>query len=214
MYDFNALAMAALVISIASSLTYVAYFQLRAVSLSRRLSKTTATAALAVAAWAGGVSLIFCIALLLAAVGDYFKSYRSERSLAIAIIASGGMQVLVCIWFAAVLWRGIDAPMVAILGVFGIAGGFFVMILPHFGRRVILLLPYFVTSLALLTLGLGASPDRPYLMTGIALYLVSLILLGFELILFADRYKFLLIVGPVIWVLYYAGLVLMMIGGI
>ncbi|QIK40786.1 lysoplasmalogenase family protein [Pontivivens nitratireducens] len=213
MFEYTPLADAALAISVVSSLLYVVYYQLRAVTIQRALSKTVATGALVVAAWAGGVSLLYVGALIFAVIGDYMKSLRSERSFGFAIAATVGMQVLVCFWFAQVLWIGIEAPLVAVVGILGIFGGGFVLIWPRLGSRKSMMVPFAVTSIIMLTLGLGASPGRPELILGVILYLLSLILIGFELVFFNDRYRFLRISGPIVWMLYYSGLILMMIGG-
>lgn len=213
MYEFNAFTITALVISLISSAIYVGYFQMRAVSVSRSVSKTVATLALAVAAWVGGVSVLFCAALLLCSVADYLKSFRNDRLFFVAVMASAGMQILTCIWFVFVLWVGIEAPLVGILGVFGVSGGFFAMVWPKLKGGNLLLIPYFFCTMVLFSLGLGASPGRPILMLGLTFYLVTLLLLGFEVILFDKKYQFLRVVGPVIWVFYHKGLTLMMIGG-
>ncbi|WP_185802862.1 hypothetical protein [Pontivivens nitratireducens] len=213
MFEYTPLADAALAISVVSSLLYVVYYQLRAVTIQRALSKTVATGALVVAAWAGGVSLLYVGALILAVIGDYMKSLRTERSLGFAIAATVGMQVLLCFWFAQVLWIGIEAPLVAVVGILGIFGGGFVLIWPRLGARKSMMVSFAVTSIVMLTLGLGASPGRPELILGVIFYLLSLILIGFELVFFSDRYSFLRISGPIVWMLYYSGLILMMIGG-
>ena len=213
MFEFNTIAVGALAVSVVCSLTYVGFFQLQPVTPARAAIKTTATGALVVAALAGGVSVLFAVALGVATLGDYVKTFRSERSLMAAIALSGLMQVLTCIWFARELWVGIETPLVAILGVFGMTGGFFALVWPKLGARAAVVVPFMLTSLALFSLGLGAAPGRPLLMLGVMFYLLSLLLLGCELILFHGSYRFLRIVGPVIWVFYHAGLVLMTIGG-
>ncbi|SOH95412.1 YhhN-like protein [Monaibacterium marinum] len=213
MYEINAFTIAALVISLISSVIYVGYFQLRAVSVPRSVSKTMSILALAVAAWLGGVSELFCVGLLLCAVADCLKSLRSDRLFFVAVIASASMQLLTCIWFVFVLWVGIEAPLVGILGVFGVSGGFFAMVWPKLKGGNLLLIPYFFCTMLLFSLGLGASPGRPLLMLGLTFYLITLLLLGFEVILFNKKYRFLRVVGPIIWVFYHAGLTLMMIGG-
>lgn len=214
MSGFTPLALSALAISVISSLTYVGYFQLRAVSVPRTFSKTLATAGLAVASAVQGLPLVFTMAMALAAGADYLKSFRDDHRLNLAIGVSATMHILLCIWFGVYLWVGIKAPLAGILGFTGIAGGFFALVWPRLRPSLFMLLPYFLCCLAVFYLGLGATPGRPLLAVGLISYLLSLMLLGVELVLFHGQYRYLRIVGPIIWMLYYCGLLAMMAGAV
>ncbi len=207
------LAFIAAALSCAGSLAYVGYYQLRSVSVPRMLAKVTATAGLALTALLLERGGLLVAALAVAAVADYVKSFRTEATLMTAISFSSIFNVLLSMWFVTEHWDGLSAPFVAAGALTGIVGGYAILVWPHMGHLRGIVLPYMVTVLVAVLTGLGAGGSDPLLAVGVLAYMLSMILLGFELMLFHNEYRFLRVVGPMIWLLYYTGLALFVLGG-
>ncbi|QPH54688.1 hypothetical protein I0K15_02590 [Pontivivens ytuae] len=200
-------------LSCAGSLAYVGYYQLRSVSVPRMLAKVTATGGLALTALLLERGWLLVAALGVAALADYVKTFRTEATLMTAISLSSIFNVLLSMWFLTEHWSGLGAPFVAAGALAGIAGGYAILVWPHMGRLRGIVLPYMVTVLVAVLTGLGAGESDPLLTIGVLLYMLSVILLGFELMLFHNEYRFLRVVGPMIWLLYYSGLAFFVLGG-
>ncbi|RED13937.1 lysoplasmalogenase family protein [Pontivivens insulae] len=200
------------ILSVACSAAYVGYFQMAPVSRARLATKTGATACLAIFAFTIGSSFILVTALALATVADAMKASRSEHG----YVGSMGIFLFVNLLIALDIyvyhWVGFQAIFVQVAALVGICAGYTILIWPYLGAHRKIVLPYTVSVLLIFILAMGSSMDAAMLKVGAVLIVICNGLLGIEMMMFNRSYMILRMLGPVIWLSYYFGLVLVVLG--
>ena len=194
-----------------SALGFALYLFLlgRQPSLKRTVAKTIAVGALAVMAFYAGGPLLLVLALALSAAGDAFLAHEGDR----AFLGGLGSFLLAHIAYAVLFVSsgpGLAAaslPGVAAVVVFALVMG--VLMVRNAGP---LALPVAVYVLAIAVMGLGGVTLGGLVLLGAVLFMASDAILGSEKFLMPQTSSLRWLTGPAVWVLYYAGQVLITLG--
>lgn len=178
-------------------------------SLKRTVAKTMAVAALAVLAFHAGGPWLLVLALALSAAGDAFLAHEGDP----AFLGGLGSFLLAHIAYAVLLLSSgsglASAPVAGVMtvAVFALAMG--TLMVRNAGP---LALPVAAYVLAIAMMGLGGVTVGGLVLLGAALFMASDAILGSEKFLMAENSPARRLTGPAVWVLYYAGQVLITLG--
>jgi len=203
---FNNLDMVSATLLVISGFGFLVYLGMlsQPTSLKRTLAKTVAVAALAGLVLHAGGPMLLVLALALSAAGDAFLSHEGEP----AFLGGLGSFLLAHIAYA-VLFIGAgpglaaaSVPGVAAVVVFALVMG--TLMVRNAGP---LSAPVAVYVLAITVMGLGG-----LVLLGAVLFMASDAILGSEKFLMSETSSLRRLTSPAVWVLYYAGQVLITLG--
>jgi uncharacterized membrane protein YhhN len=197
-----------LVISVVGFLVYLALLN-QPTSLKRTIAKTVAVGALAVLAFHTGGSMLLVLALALSAAGDAFLAHEGDP----AFLGGLGSFLLAHIAYA-VLFIGAGPGLAAapVSGVVAVVVFALVMGTLMVRNAGALALPVAVYVLAIAVMGLGGVTLGGLVLLGAALFMASDAILGSEKFLMSGTSSLRRLTSPAVWVLYYAGQVLITLG--
>lgn len=194
-----------------SALGFAAYLVMlgQPTSLKRTVAKTAAVGALAVLALQAGGPMLLVAALALSAAGDAFLAHEGDP----AFLGGLGSFLLAHIAYA-VLFIGAGPglaaaplPGLAAVVVFALVMG--TLMVRNAGP---LALPVAVYVLAIAVMGLGGVTLGGLVLLGGMLFMASDAILGSEKFLMSETSSLRRLTSPAVWVLYYAGQVLITLG--
>jgi len=196
---------------ILSLLAFAAYLILldRSVSMTRTVAKTLAVGSLcALALMAGGPKLL-ALALALSALGDAFLAHEGE----VAFLGGLGSFLAAHIGYAILfISSGPGFSQAAVPGALAImvfALGMGVLMVRKAGP---LKMPVAAYVVAIAIMGLGGVTLGGPVLVGVALFMASDAILGSEKFLMAEASPYRRLTSPAVWVLYYAGQLLITLG--
>jgi uncharacterized membrane protein YhhN len=168
-----------------------------------------AVGALAVLAFHTGGSMLLVLALALSAAGDAFLAHKGDP----AFLGGLGSFLLAHIAYA-VLFIGAGAGLAAapVPGVVAVVVFALVMGTLMVRNAGPLALPVAVYVLAIAVMGLGGVTLGGLVLLGAALFMASDAILGSEKFLMSETSSLRRLTSPAVWVLYYAGQVLITLG--
>ncbi|MDF1608063.1 lysoplasmalogenase [Hoeflea sp. YIM 152468] len=181
----------------------------RSTSLIRTIAKTVAVGALAGLALQAGGPMLLVLALALSALGDAFLAHEGDG----AFLGGLGSFLAAHIAYAVLFFSsgpGMTAaalPGLMAVVVFAIAMGSLMV-----RRAGPLALPVAAYVLAIAGMGLGGVTLGGMVLSGVALFMASDAILGSEKFLMAGTSPLRRISGPAVWLLYYAGQLLITLG--
>jgi len=208
---FERLDMVSISLLVISVFGFAAYLVMlgQPTSLKRTLAKTAAVGALAVLAFHDGGPVLLVLALALSAAGDAFLAHEGDPAFlgglgsfllghvayAVLFIASGpGLAVA-------------PLPGIAAVGVFALVMG--ALMVRNAGS---LALPVAAYVLAIAIMGLGGVALGGLVLPGAVLFMASDAILGSEKFLMSQTSRARRLSSPAVWILYYAGQVLITLG--
>lgn len=194
-----------------STLGFVAYlFMLnRPTSLVRTIAKTIAVGALAGLALHVGGPVLLVLALVLSAIGDAFLAHEGD----VAFLGGLGSFLAAHIAYAMLFissgpgFAEASLPGLMAVIVFAVAMGT-VMV----RKAGPLALPVAAYVLAIAAMGLGGVTLGGLVLIGAALFMASDAILGSEKFLMSETGSLRRLTSPAVWVLYYAGQMLITLG--
>lgn len=189
---------------LASALAFAVYFAMLASPPSpvRAVAKTLAVGLLAVLAYASGGPNLLVLALALSALGDAFLAYKGEA----AFLGGLGSFLLAHIAYAVLFVTSGDGfsqatvPGIVVVVAFAAIAGFAMV-----RKAGPLALPVAAYVLAIASMGLGAVTLGGLVLAGVALFMASDAILGAEKFYLAESSPARRFSSPTVWVLYYAG---------
>jgi len=194
-----------------SLLAFAAYLTLldKPVSMTRTTAKTLAVGSLcALALMAGGPKLL-ALALALSALGDAFLAHEGE----VAFLGGLGSFLAAHIGYAILfISSGPGFSQAAVPGALAImvfALGMGVLMVRKAGP---LKMPVAAYVVAIAIMGLGGVTLGGPVLVGVALFMASDAILGSEKFLMAEASPYRRLTSPAVWVLYYAGQLLITLG--
>lgn len=198
-------------IVVLSALAFAAYLFLltRPVSLVRTVAKTLAVGLLCVLTLMVGGPKLLALALALSALGDAFLAHEGD----VAFLGGLGSFLAAHIVYAMLFISsgpGLTAagvPGFLAIAVFALGMGF--LMVRNAGP---LAGPVAAYVLAIAIMGLGGVTLGGLVLAGVALFLASDAILGSEKFLMAQTSPYRHLTSPAVWVLYYAGQLLITLG--
>jgi uncharacterized membrane protein YhhN len=194
-------------ISVLCALAYLVKYRLSPPSRTRTLVKSTSAGALALSTsfGAGPVALIFFFAT--AGVADAFLAREDEYGFYAAMATALLSQIFLCLsLFSA--WTGIDAPLIAVLGLSGIWVGYFMLIWGALERMRLIIVCYSVGTLVATYLALGSTTYGQFAVVGMLFYVLSQIFMSLEFFVLQPYSLEVRLGGHAIWLFYYMSLLL------
>jgi len=194
-----------------SALGFVVYLFLlnRPSSLIRTVAKTAAVGALAVLALHVGGPMLLVLALALSAIGDAFLAHEGD----VAFLGGLGSFLAAHIAYAVLFISSgpgfADAPLSGLLAVILFGVGMGTVMVRKAGP---LALPVAAYVLAIAAMGLGGVTLGGMILLGAALFMASDAVLGSEKFLMSETSSLRRLTSPAVWVLYYAGQMLITLG--
>lgn len=181
----------------------------RPVSLKRTIAKTLAVGALCVFSLAAGGPWLLVTALALSALGDAFLAHEGDA----AFLGGLGSFLAAHIAYAVLFFSqgaslsAAGFPAMAAVALFAFGMGF--MLVRKAGP---LAFPVAAYVLAIAVMGVGAVSLGGLVLLGAALFMASDAILGSEKFLIDADSSLLRFTSPAVWMLYYAGQVLITLG--
>lgn len=194
-----------------SVLAFAAYlFMLdKPVSLKRTVAKTLAVALLCVLALMAGGPKLLALALALSALGDAFLAHEGD----IAFLGGLGSFLAAHIVYAVLFISSgpgfSEAAIPGVLAIMAFALGMGFLMVRKAGPLAV---PVAAYVLAIAIMGLGGVTLGGLVLVGVALFMASDAILGSEKFLMAEASRYRRLTSPAVWVLYYAGQVLITLG--
>ncbi len=194
-------------ISLVAALAYLFHYRVQPPGERRTVVKTAALGALAVVSLFQGAPLTFVLALIVAAASDAMLSLERGQSLRNAMALAVLSQLLLLATFL-LHWQGIDAPIVAVLGLAGVGVGYLMLLWDGLDgyRKIICLYVAVLIGTTFAALGMGL--EARLAVAGMLLYLMAQVLLGLEFFLLQGHDFELSLTGPAIWISYYGSMLL------
>lgn len=198
-------------LSTISVLGFVAYLSMldRPASLMRTLAKTVAVGALAALALHVGGPMLLVVALVLSALGDAFLAHEGDIAFLGGLGSFLAAHIAYAVLFVSTGPGFADAPMPGLLAVIVFATGMGILMVQRAGP---LALPVAAYVLAIAAMGLGGVTLGGLVLTGAALFMASDAILGSEKFLLPEASRLRRLTSLAVWVLYYAGQMLITLG--
>ena len=195
----------------ASTIAFAVYLVMpnRPPSLKRTIAKTLAVALLSVLAYVAGGPKLLVFALALSALGDAFLAHDGDVAFLGGLGSFLAAHVVYAILFIS-SGPGITAagmPGFLAIAVFALGMGF-VMV----RKAGPLAAPVAAYVLAVAVMGLGGVTLGGLVLAGVVLFMASDAILGSEKFLMAEDSPVRRVTVPAVWLLYYAGQVLITLG--
>lgn len=195
----------------ASLLGFALYLLLleRPASLMRTVAKTLSIAALAALTLAVGGPKLLALALVLSALGDAFLAHEGD----VAFLGGLGSFLAAHIVYAVLFLSagpgltGTALPGLLMVAAFALAMGFLMV-----RRAGPLAVPVAAYVLAIAAMGVGGVTLGGLALIGVVLFMASDSILGSEKFLMTQNSPLLRLTRPAVWILYYAGQVLITLG--
>lgn len=208
---FDRLDMVSISLMVISVFGFAAYLALlnQPTSLKRTIAKTVSVGALAVLSIHAGGPMLLVLALALSAAGDAFLAHEGDP----AFLGGLGSFLLAHIAYA-VLFVAAGPGLAAASGSGVVAVIVFALVMGTLMVRNAgpLALPVAVYVLAIAVMGLGGVTLGGLVLLGAALFMTSDAILGSEKFLMSETSSLRRLTSPAVWVLYYAGQVLITLG--
>ena len=198
-------------LSAISVLGFVIYlFMLgRPSSLTRTIAKTVAVGALAALALHLGGSWLLVLALILSALGDAFLAHEGDVAFLGGLGSFLAAHIAYAVLFLTIGPGFADASLPGLLAVIAFGAGMGTLMVRKAGP---LALPVAAYVLAIAVMGLGGVTLGGLVLIGAALFMASDAILGSEKFLMPENSPLRRLTSPAVWVLYYAGQVLITLG--
>jgi uncharacterized membrane protein YhhN len=178
-------------------------------SLMRTIAKTVAVGSLAGLALHVGGPMLLLVALALSALGDAFLAHEGD----VAFLGGLGSFLVAHIAYAVLFVSSgpglAAAPLPGLLAVIVFAVGMGILMVRKAGP---LALPVAAYVLAIAGMGLGGVTLGGLVLTGALLFMASDAILGSEKFLLPEASPLRRLTSPAVWVLYYAGQILITLG--
>lgn len=194
-------------ISALAAFAYLVRYRLRPASRRRTVIKVIPAAMLALAAIVVMAPLTLVLFFATAAITDAALAREDERGFYSAMAAALLSQIFLCLTLYLV-WTGMDAPLVAALGLAGIWAGYFMLIWGGLKRSRPIIIVYSLGVLAGTYLALGTTTLGQLAVVGMLLYVFAQLLMSLEYFLLDARTLEARLAGHTIWLSYYGSLVL------
>lgn len=178
-------------------------------SLKRTIAKTVAVGALAALALYAGGPLLLVLALILSALGDAFLAHEGDAAFLGGLASFLAAHVAYAVLFLTIGPGFADAPAPGLLAVVLFGLGMGTLMARKAGP---LALPVVAYVLAITVMGLGGVTLGGLVLLGAVLFMASDAILGSEKFLMRGSSPLRRLTGPAVWVLYYAGQVLITLG--
>ena len=194
-----------------SALGFVIYLVMlgRPTSVPRTVAKTVAVGALAALAYQAGGPMLLVLALALSALGDAFLAHEGD----VAFLGGLGSFLAAHIAYAVLFFSSgpglAAAPLPGLLAVIVFALGMGFLMVRNAGP---LALPVAAYVLAIACMGLGGVMLGGLVVIGVGLFMASDAILGSEKFLMPQTSPLLRLTSPAVWVLYFAGQLLITLG--
>lgn len=198
-------------LSALSALGFVVYlFMLgQPSSLTRTIAKTVAVGALAGLALHAGGPLLLVLALILSALGDAFLAHEGDVAFLGGLASFLAAHIAYAVLFLSTGPGFADASVPGLLAVIVFGAGMGTLMVRKAGP---LALPVAAYVLAIAVMGLGGVTLGGLVLLGAALFMASDAILGSEKFLMPENSPARRLTSPAVWVLYYAGQVLITLG--
>ncbi|WP_417436515.1 lysoplasmalogenase family protein [Hoeflea sp.] len=198
-------------LSVISALGFVIYlFMLdQPVSIVRTVAKTAAVGALAGLALHVGSPVLLVLALVLSALGDAFLAHEGDVAFLGGLGGFLAAHIAYAVLFVSIGPGFADAPLPGLLAVVLFGAGMGTLMVRKAGP---LALPVAAYVLAIAVMGLGGVTLGGLVLLGAALFMASDAILGSEKFLMPETSSLRRLTSPAVWVLYYAGQVLITLG--
>ena len=199
------------VILLASALVFGAYLFLlnRPSSLQRTVSKTLAVGLLCAVALSAGGPKLLALALALSALGDAFLAHEGDLAFLGGLGSFLAAHIVYAILFISQGPGFLEAAIPGVLAIMVFALGMGFLMIRSAGP---LAGPVAAYVLAIAIMGLGGVTLGGLVLLGVALFMASDAILGSEKFLMAEASPFRRFTSPAVWVLYYAGQLLITLG--
>jgi uncharacterized membrane protein YhhN len=181
----------------------------KAPALGRTVAKTMAVGALSGLAFHAGGPALLIVALALSALGDAFLAHEGEA----AFLGGLGSFLAAHIAYAVLFivsgpgFADASVPGLLAMVVFGVGMGTLMV-----RKAGALALPVAAYVLAISVMGLGGVTLGGLVLLGAVLFMASDAILGSEKFLMSEASSLRRLTSPVVWVLYYAGQLLITLG--
>ena len=178
-------------------------------SLKRTVAKTLAVGLLGVLAlMAGGPKLLF-VALALSALGDAFLAQDGDKAFLGGLGSFLAAHIVYAVLFVSTGPGFADAAIAELLAVAAFALGMGVLMVRRAGS---LAAPVAAYVLAIAIMGMGGVTLGGMVLLGVVAFMASDAILGSEKFLMAEASPMKRLTAPAVWVLYYAGQLLITLG--
>ena len=181
----------------------------RTSSVIRTIAKTVAVGALAALALHAGGPLLLVLALILSAAGDAFLAHEGDVAFLGGLGSFLAAHIAYAVLFVSIGPGFADASLPGLLLVILFGLGMGTLMARKAGP---LALPVIAYVLAITVMGLGGVTLGGLVLLGAALFTASDAILGSEKFLMPDSSPLRRLTSPAVWVLYYAGQVLITLG--
>ena len=178
-------------------------------SLNRTIAKTVAVGALAALALYAGGPLLLVLALILSALGDAFLAHEGDVAFLGGLGSFLAAHIAYAVLFLTIGPGFADASLPGLLAVIAFGAGMGTLMVRKAGP---LALPVAAYVLAIAVMGLGGVTLGGLVLLGAALFMASDAILGSEKFLMPESSPLRRLTSPAVWVLYYAGQVLITLG--
>ena len=198
-------------LSAISVLGFVVYlFMLdRPSSLTRTIAKTVAVGALAALALHLGGSWLLVLALILSALGDAFLAHEGDVAFLGGLGSFLAAHIAYAVLFLTIGPGFADASLPGLLAVIAFGVGMGTLMVRKAGPLAVPVAAYVLT---IAVMGLGGVTLGGLVLLGAALFMASDAILGSEKFLMPENSPLRRLTSPAVWVLYYAGQVLITLG--
>lgn len=195
------------IVSLVAGAAYWPTFGIRENSVARAVAKTFPVAALAGAALLGNEAYLLVAALALSALGDWMLAFKGERFFLAGLASFLTAHLAYCALFFAgqdPVWSAGAVFFAGLVVVFALTLGVYRRLLPHLGQMRWPVAVYCGVIAAMAIAAWSRGPD-PLLLGGVALFLLSDIVLAFETFVIDENAPSRRWTGPVIWATYFSG---------
>ena len=195
------------IIAVLAGGAYWPTFGFRAVSLARAIAKTVPVATLAGAAFLGQEAWLLIAALALSALGDWMLAFKGERFFLAGLASFLTAHLAYCALFFAgqdPVWSASPTFFAGMVVIFALTLGVYRRLLPSLGPMRWPVAAYcgVIAAMAIAAWSRGLDP---LLLPGVALFLLSDIVLAFETFVLDEDAPSRRWTGPLIWIAYFAG---------
>lgn len=194
-----------------SALGFVIYLVMlnQSPSLIRTVAKTVAVGGLAGLALQTGGPMLLVAALALSAVGDAFLAHEGDVAFLGGLSSFLGAHIAYAVLFISTGPGLAAAPLPGLLAVIVFAAGMGFVLVRKAGPLAVPVAAYVV---AIATMGLGGVTLGGWVLLGVALFMASDAILGSEKFLMTETSPLRRLTVPAVWLLYYAGQMLITLG--
>lgn len=193
-------------ISVAAAVSYSLRYRLMLPGRKRTLIKVTAAGALALASIDDApITLVFFF--MTAGISDAYLSREDDQGFYLAIVTGVLAQVFLCLTLFSA-WTGMEAPLIAVLGLSGIWIGFFMMIWDRLARTRFMIIGYSMGVVAVTYMALGTTTHGQLAVVGMFFYLLAQVLMSLEFFVLKSGSLEFRVGAHIIWASYYLSLLM------